>query len=162
MGAHLCSFRRFGVSRPFTPASPGDGYAMCRRRRPQRRWREEREGRREMETSIEKKEMKKEYMSLEELLLASPGAPSERAFGNGGHGGFKRKVHPTRMSQCSSFCERSGVVSESVAEDHENICRPQTGKLRKKVSFRLPEVSDVILIYSPEGDAAADGGIVAS
>lgn len=125
----------------------------------------------EKEASIEKKEMKNEYLSLEELLLASPGASSERGIGNGGefnasrHGGLKRKVHPTReVSNCSSFRERS------IAEDQEyyshgdfSICRSESGrKSKKKVSFRLPEVSDVIVIYEPADDATTDNGNVAS
>lgn len=137
--------------------------------------REEIEVKREKEASIEKQETKREYLSLEELLLASPGPSSEQGFGNGGkfnvsrHGGFKRKVHPTRICNSSSICERSGgAVGESVADQDEfsggsfSICRSESGKLKKKVSFRLPEVSEVIVIYSPEEGASADDANVAS
>ncbi|KAE8652878.1 uncharacterized protein LOC105435481 [Cucumis sativus] len=160
MGANLCTIRC-----PGTADASGDGYEICGWRR--RHWwrRERNDVKRELEASIEKKE----FMSLEELLLASPGVPSERGFGNDGefnvsrHGGFKRKVHPARILECSSACdERSGFVGKSVAEDEYSshggfpICGSQSGKLKKKVSFRLPEVSDVIVIPSLEDDVIAD------
>ncbi|XP_008458958.2 uncharacterized protein LOC103498217 isoform X2 [Cucumis melo] len=174
MGANLCTIRR-----PATADASGDGlgfagYEICGWRRRQWWRRERNEVKRELEASIEKKETK-EFMSLEELLLASPGAPSERGEGNDGefnvsrHGGFKRKVHPARILERSSVCdERSGFVGESVAKDEYSshsgfpICRRESGKLKKKVSFRLPEVSDVIVIPSLEDDVTADDRNVVS
>lgn len=133
-------------------------FAGCAWRRRQWWRRERREVKGELKASIEKKKMKNEYMSLEELMSASPGAPSERGFNNGG---FKRKVHPARISQCSSVCERS-VAEDEYSNGGFSISGSESGKLKKKVSFRLPEVSDIIVIPSPEDDVTADEQNVAS
>ncbi|KAG6768914.1 hypothetical protein POTOM_024526 [Populus tomentosa] len=67
-----------------------------------------------------------------------------------------KRVHPCRGRE--SFSKDRLLVLDHVAdkEDYPTVSsvsllsRTQSGKLQKRVSFKLPEEADIILIYSPQ------------
>ncbi|OMO76851.1 hypothetical protein CCACVL1_15310 [Corchorus capsularis] len=106
----------------------------------------------------EKRITKARMLTLEDWLLASPGPAGlqQDSFNGGELHVFKqisRKVHPSSVNEAArplftpaesfSMDFSSGDVSGS------SFSRSQSGKLRKKVSFRLPEESDIVIFYSP-------------
>ncbi|OMO64771.1 hypothetical protein COLO4_31874 [Corchorus olitorius] len=106
----------------------------------------------------EKRTTKARMLTLEDWLLASPGPAGlqQDSFNGGELHVFKqisRKVHPSSVNEAAlplftpaesfSMDFSSGDVSGS------SFIRSQSGKLRKKVSFRLPEESDIVIFYSP-------------
>ncbi|CAL5402713.1 unnamed protein product [Camellia sinensis] len=76
--------------------------------------------------------------TLEDWLLASPG------LNNGGDfhvfKQFSNRVHPSLGEE--------DLMIKSRSMESSSLSRSQSGKRKKKVSFRLPEVADIIIIDS--------------
>ncbi|KAM3222905.1 hypothetical protein P3L10_022175 [Capsicum annuum] len=101
------------------------------------------------------KDGKDEIVTLEEWILASPSIDKQSS---------SNKVYPSLGGLLSynnstnnnveviTYQKNNSYVSEvegtrDQREDKDSsICRSQSGKLKKKVSFRLPEVVDVFIL----------------
>ncbi|KAF9611159.1 hypothetical protein IFM89_027304 [Coptis chinensis] len=68
------------------------------------------------------------------------------------------RVHPHLLSNTARdyySIEQLAKVDEGKTEDSfvSSISRSQSGKSKKRVSFRMPEEADIFIIYSPKEDA---------
>lgn len=89
---------------------------------------------------------KNNIVTLEELILASPRSNKQSS----------NKVYPSLggllchdNSSNTINCGTSEVVDgirDQKEDNYSTICRSQSGKLKKTVSFRLPEVADVFIL----------------
>ncbi|XVF27989.1 hypothetical protein REPUB_Repub14bG0157100 [Reevesia pubescens] len=117
--------------------------------------------------SPEKRITKVRKLTLEDWLLASPGPAGLNRPDCLNEGGelyvfkhFSRRVYP------SSSREREDVPStpgDSFSMDlssgdvsRSSFKRSQSGKLKKKVSFRLPEEADIVIFHSPAETFGSD------
>lgn len=106
----------------------------------------------------QKKGTKVSKLTLQDWLLTSPNLKAEHLkdgeLGVVKHG--SKRVHPSRGRE--SFSKDRLLVLDHVAdkEDYSTVSsvsllsRTQSGKLQKRVSFKLPEEADIILFYSPQ------------
>ncbi|MBA0811704.1 hypothetical protein Gohar_003577 [Gossypium harknessii] len=103
----------------------------------------------------------RKLLTLEDWLLASPGGPLKDYF-NGGElyvfKQFNKRVHPSSSSileiepRVNDHDGFSVDLSSSVdVSGCSSFSRSQSGKSKKKVSFRLPEEADIMVFYSPAG-----------
>ncbi|KAL3508438.1 hypothetical protein ACH5RR_027839 [Cinchona calisaya] len=110
-----------------------------------------------------------QVVTLEEWILASP---YNLSVGNEGDNQFQfskqlasKRVHPSYDRTLQEGCllsksrenfnmERSSSVKFDRVERRDaqdsSLCKSQSGKLKKKVSFKIPEVADVFILHSPE------------
>lgn len=102
--------------------------------------------------------------TLEDCLLASPNPAYMISNGSGDFQVFKQlfqKLHPSSPEDHSadfftpriSFsAEKLGLLGKLNEEEEEELCgaisRTQSGKLKKRVSFRLPEEADIFIFSS--------------
>ncbi|MCD7452423.1 hypothetical protein HAX54_016528 [Datura stramonium] len=101
---------------------------------------------------------KNDIVTLEEwVLLASPSI--DHFQGSNNKQSSSNKVYPSLGGLLSynnvevTYNKNNSCTSEVVEgiirdqrEDNSSICRSQSGKLKKRVSFRLPEVADVFIL----------------
>lgn len=107
-------------------------------------------------------------LTLEEWLVASPDGTD--CFSEGELYVFRhgsKRAHPslTRVHTALSYKatdsfsleRRTHIDKEAEVKKSEvsSISRTQSGKLKKKVRFRLPEEADIIIFYSPESDQSS-------
>lgn len=106
-------------------------------------------------------------LTLEDWLLASPGpARMKPDCLNGGElyvfKHFSTKVHlsSSRAPQAVLFTPTDSFFVDLSSGDAScsSFSRSQSGKLKKKVSFRLPEEADIVVFYSPAGTFGGDQG----
>ncbi|KAK4714948.1 hypothetical protein R3W88_020855 [Solanum pinnatisectum] len=100
---------------------------------------------------------KNDFVTLEECILASPGfnkQSSNKVYPSLGGLLLSYNNSSTNNVEVISYqkndsCSNSEVM-EGIKDQREDncssICRSQSGKLKKKVSFRYPEVSDVFIL----------------
>lgn len=112
-----------------------------------------------------------ERVTLEEWLLASPAMRRDGIGINAGEIQVSKQANnricpwitsPSPYVEIRSHfsrarnsftLERSKKAEETAQEGmiSPRLSRDQSGKLKKRVSFRLPEEADIIFFYSPEG-----------
>ncbi|KAJ4704019.1 Phospholipase C [Melia azedarach] len=107
----------------------------------------------------EKTITKPRKLTLEDWLVASPGPSSRPEYFNGGELNvlkqFSKKVHPSsariqEAGAAATSTSRTGDCSTfSCSMEASSVSRSQSGKLKKKVTFKSPEEADIILFYSP-------------
>ncbi|XVE87693.1 hypothetical protein DITRI_Ditri19aG0008100 [Diplodiscus trichospermus] len=103
-------------------------------------------------------------LTLEDWLLASPGpAGSKPDSFNGGElyvfKHFSTRVHPSsREHEAVPSTPGESIFADLSSADvsHSSFSKNKSGKLKKKVSFRLPEVADIVIFYSPAGTFGND------
>lgn len=127
---------------------------------------------RHINSSAENRFRKVEYMTLEDCLLASPNINVHPRITGGEIQMFKhlpKRVYPSSSSpdvnqefftprrSFSSGANNIGRIDEDdeLDGDHDSmsmssISRSESGKVKKKVSFRLPEESDIYIYYTPK------------
>lgn len=101
---------------------------------------------------------KNDFVTLEECILASPGSnkqSSNKVYPSLGglllsyNNGSTNNVEIISSYQKNNSCSTSEVVEVIKDQREDNcssICRSQSGKFKKKVSFRYPEVADVFIL----------------
>lgn len=97
----------------------------------------------------------KKFSTLEECFLASPMPNSYNSNGDQAlhhHVLKQNKVYPSDYASNNprgSFSKqrllKAGEVGSSEVEVYSSLSRSQSGKRKKKVSFRLPEEADIIV-----------------
>ncbi|CAI9755035.1 unnamed protein product [Fraxinus pennsylvanica] len=105
-------------------------------------------------------------VTLEDWILSSP------SFSNSSNGGdlhvskqSSNRIHPSFDGEYEDFVPNSRTSfpvvtpmeiekSEKGQSENTSLRRNETGKLKKKVSFRNPEVADVFLLESPQTNLA--------
>ncbi|KAF5197106.1 hypothetical protein FRX31_013304 [Thalictrum thalictroides] len=122
----------------------------------------------QLESSPVKKLVKmKKVITLEEWLTTSPANVKPDNINSSGElhvfRQSSRKVHPSigRVNDDEQLHTKQKESLDLVMDDVEaskadvlmtcsSLSRSQSGKSKKKVSFRLPEEADIIVFYSPE------------
>ncbi|XWS19333.1 hypothetical protein CRYUN_Cryun31cG0006200 [Craigia yunnanensis] len=108
--------------------------------------------------SPEKRTTKVRKLTLEDWLLASPGpAGLQPDCLNGGElyvfKHFSRRVHPSSSREREAVLPtpRNSFSVDLSSRDAScsSFSRSQSGNLKKKVSFRLPQETDIVIFYSP-------------
>lgn len=98
-----------------------------------------------------------DFVTLKEWILASPSIDFQ------GSKQSSNKVYPSLgrfLSYNSTNIEvtyqknkSSNIEVEGREREDVSICKSQSGKLKKRVSFRQPEVADVFILDSEAGDS---------
>lgn len=175
MGANLCCLR--GSSHKQLPAAgcskgpqPHTERSFIDRIEPACLKVEKREQLHQVEMKVGKV-AKVKRVTLEEWLLASPAVRRDGIGINAGEIQVSKQANnricpwitsPSpyveirshfSMARNSFTLERSKKAEETAQEGmiSPRLSRDQSGKLKKRVSFRLPEEADIFFFYSPEG-----------
>ncbi|GFZ07395.1 hypothetical protein Acr_19g0003320 [Actinidia rufa] len=152
MGAAICGFGQMSPKRLPNDQSNGLKASIMEFLGPKCLWREKKKITQLHHQEKQQKLLKDtSFLTLEEWLLASPG-PNNGYTNGGDFCAFKqssKRVHPSLPKEeeeqvSSKSRERVSVEREAEVED-SSLCRSQSGKKKKKVSFRLPEVADIIV-----------------
>lgn len=110
----------------------------------------------------------KEVVTLEEWFLASPGKGNYCFWTKGGDYYVLKQLSnlicPSLSGDCADFVTESRdrvslgklLTKEEVLDigemDFSSVSKTESGKKKKRVTFKLPEDSDIIIFYSPEVD----------
>lgn len=130
---------------------------------------------RHMNSSAQNKFRKVGYMTLEDCLLASPSLnahprvvggeiqifkhlPTNRVFPSSTSPDTGQEFFTPRRSFSGADC-KLGRIDEDYGQDADqdssrvsSISRSGSGKVKKKVRFRLPEEADIYIYYTPKGE----------
>ncbi|KAH6768052.1 hypothetical protein C2S51_013388 [Perilla frutescens var. frutescens] len=104
---------------------------------------------------------KQVIITLEDLIVSSPGAGFNIIHTGGGGGAetppvhkqsSSRKIHPSsdgdlKQSLLLPISAEFNLPSAVESGSSSSLSRTKSGKARKKVSFRSPEVADVFLLH---------------
>lgn len=90
--------------------------------------------------------------TLEEWLLASPSLNKNSS--SGGEYYVFKQLSPNIHFHQSLYVDKADYVSDSLhqVEKEELSTSSQSGKTKKRVSFKLPEEADIFIFYSPAED----------
>ncbi|KAK9268164.1 hypothetical protein L1049_010606 [Liquidambar formosana] len=169
MGANLCSFKRLN-SEPQRPKAIGSadkdvsaGSSIFEFVKPACLKTEKVAMKKKKRESHppEKKIVKGKKLTLEEWLVSSPGLkPADCILGGEPNAlkNYSKKVYPSSNRDCNSrpreSLERLVQTDEGDEgeEDSEffSLSTNRNGKVKKRVSFKLPEEADIFIFYSPE------------
>lgn len=98
---------------------------------------------------------KNNFVTLEEWILASPGSNKQSSnkvypslgrllsYNNSSTTNNIEVITYQKNNSCTSEVEG---IRDQREDNYSSICRSQSGKLKKKVSFSLPEVADVFIL----------------
>lgn len=175
MGAKHSSCGRFSSAERL-PEEEYDNQSVCSRAisvisflKPTRFWTEKHRKMHQNQQQYHQLKTVKEVVTLEECFLASPGKADYCFCTNRGDyyvlKQLSNKICPSLSGDCADFVTESKdsvsleklfkmeEVLDSGEKDFSSVSRTQSGKEKKRVSFKLPEDSDIIIFYSPELDS---------